>query len=262
MPRPEIVHAKLGSAIVDALTAQEGCFAALVEEVRRIVRHGDPESDRRLQKLARQEADLDRTCRRLARLTESAPDVEEVVNRLRYREEERRQVRVEIERLRHVYARSVPLPTAEDVDRLLNESKARLLGDFGPEVGPLLRRLTTTIEAYPYRVFDRAELVLKAHFRLNPLGLMPDTWPDLLADQVATDDVFRLGHPTMIPMVVDLFEVPGRIRYAKPVAELVADGVSIKEAGARLGIPAWIAEGAWHTSRRMAERGLDDASGL
>jgi len=255
MPSPEMVHRQLSSAIVETLLAQEGAFEALVAEVRRIVEHGDADTESKVGQLHQKAAELDRICRRLAKALEADGDLEEATNLLRSREAERRQVRAEIDRLQSRPEQTAPLPSGDDVPKLLDNAKQQLLSNFGPEANPLLRRLISRIEARPYTVFDNGELVLRAHFQLRLVGLLPEEWRRLPSDD-APDRVLEMA---TIPMVVDLFKVPGRIRYAKPVGELLAAGETVTNAARQLGIPNWTAERAAETANALSVSDLTDA---
>lgn len=206
-------------------------------------------------RLEQKVAELDRVCHRLAKALEGDGDLEEAIARLRTREAERRQVRTEIERHQSAPEQAVPLLSTEDVRKRLDDATRRLLNDFGPAVGPLLRRLITRIEARPYQVFDNGELVPRAHFDLSLVGLLPEEWRRFLRD----DGPDRVLEVATIPMVVDLFQEPGRIRHAKPVGELLAAGETIAGAGRQLGIPRWTAKAAADTARALAASGLNDA---
>lgn len=255
MPSPEMVHRQLGSAIAEALLAQQGAFEALVAEARRLVEHGDADIESKVNQLEHKAAELNRVCRRLAKALEADGDLEEATNLLRSREAERRQVRAEIERLRSRPRHAAPLPSGDDVRKLLDDAKQQMLSDFGPEANPLLRRLIIKIEARPYQVFDNGELVLRAHFELRLVGLLPEEWRRCLSD----DTPDRVLEKVTIPMVVDLFKVPGRIRYAKPVGELLAAGETVTSAARQLGIPKWTAERAAETANALSASGLTDA---
>jgi hypothetical protein len=63
----------------------------------------------------------------------------------------------------------------------------------------------------------------------------------------------------VIQLIVDLFEAPARIRYAGAIAELIAAGVSIREAAEKLEIGEWAARDAAKTAQAMAAQGIADA---
>jgi DNA invertase Pin-like site-specific DNA recombinase len=260
VPQTETVHHNLATAMVDALLEQEGCFNALCTEVARLVQQGTPETERRIMELRKQMARLDRACGRLAEAVEAGGDLQDLLARLRARQAERDQVRSEIERLVEQNQLEVPVPTEEDVRRLLDELKARLLGDFGRETGPLLRRLIEgEIRAMPYKLFDRDSLHLRAHFSLNLLGLVADHWGQLLADRVAPENLAQLTDARAIPLVVDLFKRPPRVVHAPAVYKMVSSGLSIADAARQLALPETTANRAYRTGKAMAEMGLEDA---
>jgi hypothetical protein len=240
--------------------AQAGCFDALCTEVVTLVREGDPEAKRRIEELRKKEAELDRVCKKLGQAVERASDIEELLARLRAREAERREIRLEIERLGERNQAKPPLPTAEDIRRTLDDLKDRLLGDFGPDVGPLLRRLIDgQILAVPYRSFCVDTLRLRAHLTVNLLRLLPEQWQRLLADRTAPEDLARLVELQATSLAVDLFVPPSRVRHAQAVYKLVSGGLTIADAARRLDLPETTANRAYRTGKAMAELGLEDA---
>jgi site-specific DNA recombinase len=260
VPQTQTVHHNLATAIVDTLLAQQGCFNALCTEVARLVQHGTPETERRITELQKQVASLARACNRLAEAVEADGDLQDLLIRLRERQAERDQVRGEIERLVEQNELDVPVPTEEDVRRLLDDLKAKLLGDLGREVGPLLRRLIDgEIRAMPYKLFDRDSLHLRAHFRLNLLGLVPAHWGRPLADRVAPEDLKQLAQVHSVPLVVDLFKRPPRVVHAPAVYKMVSSGLTIAEAARQLALPETTANRAYRTGKAMTELGLEDA---
>ncbi len=182
------------------------------------------------------------------------------VVRLRVRQAEHEQVQAEIERLVAQNQVDVPLPTPDDMRLILRDVKAKLLGDFGREVGPLLRRLIDgKILAVPYKLFDRNSVHLLAHFTLNLLGLLPDQWPQLLGDRATQEEITELAETRSVPMVVDLFKRPPRVANAPTVYTMVQGGLTIRETARRLGLPETTANRAYRTGKAMTEQGLEDA---
>jgi len=153
----------------------------------------------------------------------------------------------------------VPPPSAEDIGRTLDKLTAQLLEGFGAEVGPLLRRLIVgKIRAIPFRLFDSDRIRLRARFTLNVVRLLPEQWRSLLDDRAKSEDLGRFDEIQSITLDVDLFEPSHRIRHAKSVHRLVGGGLTIREAGRRLGIAETSANRAYRTGKALAERGLDD----
>lgn len=257
-PRPKVVHAKIGAAIVDRLLDSTGTLQVILEHVQRIVAEGDETVQRRVVKLRQQEADLVRKCKRLAEAVEKGGEMDALVEQLQARQAELTSLHAEIERLTEQKIEGVPVPTAEDLGRMLEQVKVNLLDQMGSQVGPLIRRLTSPIRAVPYKLFDCDRFVTRAHFTLNLLGLLPERFRDLLEDRLDPAETAKLGKLISIPMVVDLFKPADRVRHAKAVAELRDQGLSIREAGERLGLPHWRAKDAWNLARKMAELGLQD----
>ena len=259
-PSTQTVNENLANAIVDALLAQEGCFGALCAEVARLVQQGMPETGKRVKELRKQAAELRRVCGRLTEAIEHGGDLENLVDRLRARQAEHERVETELERIAEQTHIDVPLPTPDDVRDLLGDVKAKLLGDFGREVGPLLRRLIDgKILAVPYRLFDQDSLHLRAHFALNLLGLLPDQWQQLLEDRATPDEIAQVVEILAVPMVVDLFKRPPRVAHALTVHTMVRDGLTIAEAARSLGLPETTANRAYRTGKAMMEQGSQDA---
>jgi DNA invertase Pin-like site-specific DNA recombinase len=258
MPPVARVHANISRAIVDTLTAQEGRLATLYAEVVRLVQTGDPSIAKRLAELRQAEADLDRACKKLGDAVEKASDVDELVTRLRARTEERDRVRLERDRLLQQSQITVVPPSFVEFLALLNQAKADLLGKFGREIGPLLRRLTSPIRAVPYRAFDRQDIVLRAHFELHLLELFPNDLRQFLDDRTAATELAELRRAYQVPLIVDLFKPQKRFVHAAAVHELVHAGLTLREAGRRLGVPETTAQRALKTAEAMAAQGLND----
>jgi hypothetical protein len=154
----------------------------------------------------------------------------------------------------------VPLPTPDAIRRIIGDVKAKLLGDFGREVGPLLQRLIDgKIRAVPYKRFDGDSLHLRAHFTLNLLGLLPDQWQQLLEDRATPEDIAQLAEIQAVPMIIDLFKQPPRVTHALTVYGMVQDGLTIAETARRLGLPETTANRAYKTGKALTEQGLEDA---
>ncbi len=255
MPSPEMVLSNFACGITDAFLAQEGAFEALVSEVHSVLTNGSADTSRQVNQLERKLAELDRLCRRLAKALETDCDLEAAANLLSQREAERRQMRNELERIRAPRVVSSDLPTMQEVRDILEKTKGQLLDGTGGEANPLLRRLIHRIDAHPYKLFDTTDLMLRAHFELNLVGLLPDD----VRNQLGFDEALKDLDVTKVPVVVDLFKAPGRIRNAGPMAELMGGGLTILQASESLGISGWTARRAAKTAKAMAELGLSDA---
>ena len=254
------VHRRIAESVVDTLTAQIGCFEALCEKVVEFVKRGTPESEARMKLLREREKELDRACKRLAEAIERRGDLEDLNERLAERQTERRDVRIELERLAEQAARTVPEPTFSDVRDTIDEVKTQLLGELGPEVGPLLRRLIKgKIRAVPYKLFDREQVSLRAHFELDLLKLLPEQWQQLLSDRVSPAKLEKLSETSCISLVVDLFHRQKRIVYALRILELVRSGMTKSDAARQLGLPETTATNAYKTGIAMEDQGLKDA---
>jgi len=259
LPQPDTVHQNLARAIVDALRSQTGWHDALCGEAVRLIEQGTPDTERRLKALREREVELVRACKQLTDAVEQATDIESVLLRLRAREGELRQVRYETAEISERARVSCPPPSGDDVRRVLDEIASSLLEGFGRQVGPLLRRLIADkIRAVPHMLFDRGTLHLRAHFTLNLLGLLPEQWQQLLEERVQPEVLAAAAEMRSVPLVVDLFKRPTRIRCAKAVYELVSGGLSIADAARRLSIPETSANRAFRTGKAMVEAGIGD----
>jgi hypothetical protein len=253
------VHSVIAHAIADALRASEDCIAALTTEVRRLVMESPPETQRQLKELRAQEANLQRACEQLASAVEQGGEIGSLIERLRTREAERHEVRVTIAELEARSSASAPLPTEADVRKLLDTVIEQLLGKFGREVAPHLRRLIDgKIRAVRVKEFDTGKVKLRAILTLNLVGLLPAQWSQLLADRLKAEDLAAVVSPYRIPLAVDLYPVPSRFRHAKAAYELVHEGRTIAAMGLALGLPETSANRAYHVGKAMAERGLSD----
>ncbi len=256
----ETVHRNLAASIVEALVAQEGCFDALCARVIQLVEQGIPEVDRRIALMRSKETELQRNCTNLTKAIEKGGDIPQLVAQLRSREKELQENKSEIDFLVERNQRQIPKPSNEEIQHLLQTIQSELLDDFDSKAAPILKRLIDgKLRAVPYHRFDGDSLHLRAHFTLNILRLLPQEWQQLLDDRTGDDSLTNIASVSSFSMAVDLFKVPKRISYAKTMAELVVGGLSIREAGNRLGLPETTANKAFRTGRAMAERGLNDA---
>jgi len=255
-----MVHGNLAKAIVGALVSQEGCFEALCAQIVQFVEQGVPEVERRLKSLRARDAELDRMCQNLMKAIEQGTGITQLVDQLGERQTQHRQVQADIEMLIKRGRADIPAPTGDEIRSILDEVQSKLLSDFDSNAAPWVRRLVDgQIRAIPYQRFDGDSLHLRAHFTLNVLQLMPSQWQQLLDNRVSEAALARLASVSAIPLVVDLFTVPKRIRYAEKMFELVQGGLTIASAAARLGLSETTANKAYRTGRAMAVQGLDDA---
>ena len=259
-PQRDTVHRNLARSIVETLVSQAGYFEALCAEVVRLVEQGAPEVGRRLKALQGKDAELKRKRDNLTKAIEDGNDIPQLVVQLRDRELERQRVQTEIEELVARSRSKVPVPTTDDIRKILDDARANLLGDFDSEAAPLLKRLIDgKIHAVPYSRFDSGSLHLRAHFTLNTVRLLPQGWQQLLDDRASDESLTSVVTSAAMPVVVDLFKVPKRIQYAKSMFELVHGGLTLADASRRLGLPETTGNKAYRTGKAMAEQGLDDA---
>jgi hypothetical protein len=171
----DVVHEHIGRALRERLLSLEGVVDNLLEEIPRRLRDEGPLQEM-LVDLQSQEAQLLAARQRLLEAIEQAKGaVEVLVARLLEREEDLDRGRGEMARVKVQLAHRAALPTRVELLDAIAEVADRV-PRMDRETGALLRHLLNPIRAVPYQQFGGDLVVLRAHFELRPIGLLPAPW--------------------------------------------------------------------------------------
>lgn len=223
-----------------------------------VVREGDGSAEKERRRLEQEEADLLGKIDRYRKIVDRGRNLSTAAVWLEDTEEGLNRVRLEMSRLRDRKAPDVPLPRLEDLDRRAREIAPLLLSSMGREAGALLRQLVDRIDARPYRAFDSDRIVLRAHFSVKLLILLPDQWQSFLSGHLTPERAAELGSMMAVPLVVDLFDQPAYLQHAAETLRLKGEGLKLAEIGDRLGVGRDRVKAALKAARRMEELGLTD----
>ena len=257
-PQPKIVHAKIGSAVVDALLIHANQIEALKPLIDRMVQDGDGSREKRISDLSQEKAHLSKAIEHLKGIIESAPDVNSVVDQLRKREGELECVNRELLEFREQAPKEIPLPSHNDILAEIEKFKPLLLEKLGRDAGTVLRQLVDRIEARPYKSIDSDRIILRAHFDLHLVKLLPAQWQFFLERHAGSLPSIELESMLSIPVVVDLFERPQFVRHAWEVLAMTEQGATLKEIAKSLGVTLDTAKSAKRAALLMRTKALDD----
>lgn len=257
-PRIDIVHVKISEAVAAALLGSIGGFEPILTLIQGLVREGDGSAEKERRRLEQEEADLLGKIDRYRKIVDRGRNLSTAAVWLEDTEEGLNRVRLEMSRLRDRKAPDVPLPRLEDLDRRAREIAPLLLSSMGREAGALLRQLVDRIDARPYRAFDSDRIVLRAHFSVKLLILLPDQWQSFLSGHLTPERAAELGSMMAVPLVVDLFDQPAYLQHAAETLRLKGEGLKLAEIGDRLGVGRDRVKAALKAARRMEELGLTD----
>jgi DNA invertase Pin-like site-specific DNA recombinase len=219
-PLRSVVHAKLGKAIADRLLSLDGHAEVLAALIAECLQDTDARSERRVTLKGEERkltSELNALADAVAKSTASLPTL---LEHLAKREHALAQNRAEQERLELEESLRRQIPNQAEIKAKLKEMTTRLL-DLGISVGPDLRRLIGRIRAVPYQQFGSTKVVLRAHFDLNLVALLPDQLLTLLRNEHVQDLACQVK---TVPMVVDLFEPTGPAKYWSKAMDLADAG--------------------------------------
>jgi DNA invertase Pin-like site-specific DNA recombinase len=253
-PLRSVVHAKLGKAISDRLLAVDGHLETVAAWIAESLQSNDARKERKA-KLQVEERQLISQLNALADAVEKSSDsLTTLLERLSRREQDLALNRAEHERLDMDEKLPHQIPSRAAIMEKLAEMSAHLL-DFDSSVAADLRQLIGKIEAVPYQQFGSTKVVLRAHFRLNLVALLPDQMFALLKnDQFEAMD----GRLNVAPMVVDLFEPSGPAKYWAKALELADARYSSEQIAVALGTNRTTANRSVRYGRELRSAGLCD----
>jgi len=110
----------------------------------------------------------------------------------------------------------------------------------------LMRSLIPDFTVFPYRRFDGGKIVLRAHFEVTPVPLLP------VECRRSAEHLMRHS------LVVDLFDDPQPVVHRERVAQLRHAGQKFLDIGIALGITDTAAQRAFALHQAMVAAGRDD----
>jgi DNA invertase Pin-like site-specific DNA recombinase len=257
-PLVRVVHAKIGGAIVDQLLRLLPNYDVVYERCMNLIKEGDGVARRRLEHLHRTEADLQHRISGINDAIEKSGGQPSLLERLKSLEAELAVCQADSRELTSSPTPAVPLPSREEIRARIEELKPMLFDSMERKAGPIIRLLTSPIRAVPYKAFDSQRIIVRGHFDLDLLALVPNCWRDLLTGGVQPEQAAEIAKLTTTPMVVDLFERPAYLVNAQQVFELKQGGLTNKQIMARLNISWDAVKAAYKAALRMKELGLSD----
>jgi len=249
-----LVHEQISTAVVDELLGLNRLSDMVVERVREICADHEP-LHRQLAEKQAEEAELSQGCARLLDAIEKdSESTDLLLLRLQQRREQLAVVSAKIEALRQQLAVPATLPTRSQIEAKIAQVKTQILV-MDRETGVLLRHLVTQIRAVPYQQFGSNLVVLRAHFDLKLMELLPDellrvlrgTFDEVLADRLRT-----------IPLRADLFKPSSGPRHFAQALALSEAKLTLVAIGEKLGTAKRQAHIAVQYGKQMREAGLID----
>lgn len=181
----------------------------------------------------------------ILRITEAisqAGSLESLVAKLRALESEKQDLLVQQDRLDQDLGPEPALPSLEEL-----RGKARdLMQQFvpeDPEAGRILQQLISDLRVYPYRLCDGKAVELRAHLTLDLAALVPGSVGAEL-----------LRHH----LVVDLFDLPQRVRCREKIMEARSRGLTERRIAKQLSLTQTAVQNAARLHRVMEAHGLPD----
>lgn len=218
----------------------------LIEAVQRQRQQWSKDKERRGQEYARQQVENQRQIHNILEAIKSAGSSSSLLAELQRLEIQKVQLESEYGEQRRTAESSLVLPSMTEIKALAARSFEEL-AVTSQEFGRLLRRLIPRIVVYPYRLCDGGHPVLRAHFTLSLVPLLP---PAPGSEQLAA--------ALCRALVVDLFQAPQREVYRFPVMELTGNGLSQHEIAWELEITQTAVQRAVALSRSMDKLGVAD----
>lgn len=241
-----LAAAKISDAVASEFEKLEDFDAVFEAELNQEARRVNDLLDSKVQTI---DADLARTQREAENMLQEMRSgnrsqlVRDDLARLELGVAQLRRDRDEAERAR---VTKVVLPPA-DVLRTLYRDAFRGLASDSYEFAQQLRRLIPRLVVFPVQLVDGGRVVLRAKFRLQLAGLVPD-----VAARAA------LQRPLERILQVDLYDLPQREKYRQQILSLRSTGSTEREAAEKLGITITAAQKAAALQRIMDASGLTD----
>ena len=237
---------KITTAILGEITALPGSDDTLmamvhaeVERIRTAQLGRRSELDRRQKTLDFQLANIRATLREYGHSKHLLDDLRELEAALE-------QILCERAALDRIPQQMIAIPTLAEIKACATQAITSLVHDSA-EFGRLMHRLVPQIRAHPYRLCDGGHPVLRAHFRLDLVALIPEAQGLEGCSEILRRD-----------LVVNLFDPPQRVEYRERILSLQADGLTQRQIAVQLGITQPVVQHAVALTREMTKRGLTD----
>jgi site-specific DNA recombinase len=224
-PDGPLVIEKLIQAIASKLQELPDFDACAVSKLTNELEKASQESQTQNQAL---EARRDEIRRQIDKVTDAIADMggsKALLEKLGELENAHAEVLAEIDAIDQQTSCKTALPSAADIRRAAADLFTAFDPD-NPEVGRLMQRLIPDLRVHPVRLCDDSgAVVLRAKFTLHLVAL---TTRNLSGQRM--DEVLR------IPLVVDLFNPPLRVKHLDQIMSMRAQGMKGKEIAAALRI--------------------------
>jgi hypothetical protein len=251
--RTDLVHERIGRAVVEKLLSLDGVLDAFLENAQRLFLDDGPRQAERAE-LEAQIREREKACQRLIDLAEQGAEAAPILlERLQQRRGELVVLRAKQEALT-AQPLAGPPPTKEEILAKIEVIRGQLLA-MDHEAGVELKRLVSPIRAVPYRQSGGNKVVLRAAFELRLAALLPE---QILAALRGTSTGALAGGLHLIPMTVELFERSSGPEHFAQALELSRAGLTLEEIGRRLGIAKRQAHIAVQYGKDLEAAGLTD----
>lgn len=248
-----LTHTAILRAVTEALLGLTGVVDALVEQVQ-LLHAKDGDVARKLAELEQQITAADQRVGHCGEALLANPRSEFLSAKLTEAETRKAELVGQCETLKAQTQMSANPPSRQGVldaiDLALQE-----LADAGPEVGLLVRQLTTPVQAIPFQRIDCSLVVLRARFQVNLVAMLPSHCQQLIRGTEV--DVSEVGGVTK-EMTIDLFENPGPVKFAKEALSLHHEGCPDQEISKRLGTTRRTTYDAIRLAKLMEQRGVEE----
>jgi site-specific DNA recombinase len=230
-------------AMITSLPDYDPVLLAQIEEE---LRQQQDDTGQRVQELTRRLHTVDRQLRNVLDALKAAGSSDTLIEELKRLEGEKKQIHWDQQQIVKVRQAAPTVPPLAELKDLANKSFETLARE-SPEFGRLLRRLIPRIVVYPYRLCDGGHPVLRAHFELCLLPLLP-----------GAPGGERLAGALQRSLVVDLFDPPQREAYRVPIMELTANRLDQRSIAWELEITQTAVQHAVRLGRKMEALGIGD----
>lgn len=249
----DLTHTAIFRAVGEALLGLKGVEGFLVEQVELVLAESGDVA-RRVTELEEQNRVAEDRIGKCGEALLASPGSEYLAGQLAEAEARRAELLGLVEAMKsQVRTRKNPPSRQQILDTI--DHAVKTLADSGPDVGPLLRQLTTPIQAIPFQRIDCDLVVLRVRFHINLVALLPTEWQQLLRGADVTP---HCEGASCTEATIDLFENPGPVRFAKEALLLQREGHTGEEISNRLGISRRTTYDAIKLAELMEERGVNE----
>lgn len=233
------------AAVIQEIRSIPNFDAVLATAIAQQISTGPDEGIKRHKDLERSLRTAESGLTNVMRAIEAAPTSAALIQRLNELEAEVAERKYELQSSLKVPATNSVPPTLQELTILVDGLFSSLLTD-DPEAGRILRRLIPSMYVLPYQCCDGKSIEARVHLTINLAAILGPLPGDELAPEIITRQ-----------LIVDLFDLPQRVKFLGPVMELTPQ-LKEREIAARLGIKQPAVQYAKKLFRVMQELGLDD----